>query len=188
MPEAVRRYLVALSMVAVAVTLPLWLGQLRRPAEDELEQQRAIRKARMEIWNKPLSEGRCVITSATFGGGQARLVRAEKDGIVFYAVLEGSPRKVPMNALYQSDWLRGHFGNAETATLAIYRSPEMALARASQLCPPKLRCLPGRPGCEAAGTPDPLQLFTGMSASRPAFSWEGTRPSAWPEASPATSR
>lgn len=173
------RVLAALSVAAVAVTVPLWIAGLRHPPETESDRQRAIRKARLDIWNKPLSEGRCAIASATFGGGRARLVRAEKDGTVYFAVLEGSPRKVPMNALYQGDWLRAQFGTAETVTLGIYRSPELALSRASQLCPPRLRCLPGRPGCEATPHATPLEIFTGLSATRPLSSWEGARPTDW---------
>lgn len=184
MPEVVQRILRAVSLIAVAVTVPLWLAQIRLEPETELEQQRAIRKARADIWNNPLSEGRCAIATATFGGGRARLVRVERDGTIHFAVLDTSPRKVPMNALYQGDWLRAHFGNAETVTLGTYRSAEMALARAGQLCPPQLRCLPGRPGCENAATASPLELFTGLSASRPPFSWEGTHPAPWPEDTP----
>lgn len=183
MREFAVRAFTALSVAAVAVTLPLWIAGLRHPPETEFEQQRAIRKARLDLWNKPLSEGRCAIASATFGGGQARLVRTEKDGTVYFAVLEGSPRKVPMNALYQGDWLRAKFGTNETATLGVYRSPELALARASQLCPPRLRCLPGRPGCEATPRATPLEIFTGLSTGRP-HAWEGARPADWPTPAP----
>ncbi|MDX2203514.1 MAG: hypothetical protein NW223_12255 [Hyphomicrobiaceae bacterium] len=181
MREVVPRILRAASLVAVAVTIPLWIGSLRLDPEDELERQRVLRKARVDLWSRPLTEGRCAISSAIFGAGRARLVRAGKDGTVHFVVLEGSPRKVPMNPLYQGDWLRANFGSAETVTLGTYRSSEMALTRAGQLCPPRLRCLPGRPGCEGGPGATPLELFTGLSASRPPFAWEGARPVPWPD-------
>jgi hypothetical protein len=97
---------------------------------------------------------------ANFGGGQARLVRAEMAGIVHFAVIENARRNTPMNALHQGDWLREKYGEAPTTTLGRFGSTKEALTRAGLLCPPARRCLPGRPGCEAIGAPrNPLDAF-----------------------------
>ncbi len=185
MLDVFRRYLVLLSGLAVAVTVPLWLQDIKKVPKDELESRQAIRKARLALWNKPLTDGRCAIATAYFGPGFARLVRADKDGTAHYAVLEGGSRKVPMNALYQGDWLRARFGAAETVTLATFKSSAAALARASQLCPPRLRCLPGRPGCDATPPLDALPAMTGLPAASHLVPWEGARPVTWPSTGPA---
>lgn len=152
-----RKLLIFLSLAAVALTVLLRGPQAMAPDQDEAG--RKLRQARLQLWNTPLSTGRCVIEVASFGGGKARLFRAEKDGTVHYAVVETAPR----NSLLQPerDWLRVQFGTREAALLGAFRSKEAAMGRAGWLCPPRLRCLPGRPGCTAGSDlASPFETFT----------------------------
>ena len=159
--RAPRRPLLLASVLAVAATGFLWAreaGTARTRADADA---RKTRKPDFERWNKPLGEGRCAIDIARFGGSRARLVRVEKNGTVHFAVIEMAARASPLGALQQGDWLQAKFGSAQTFTLGHFGSTAAALVRAGQLCPPALRCLPGRPGCGELATPpsDPLQLF-----------------------------
>jgi hypothetical protein len=108
-----------------------------------------------------VSEGRCRIRQAHFGGSRARLVRADKDGVVDFAVIDFLPRGNPMTANYQGDWLMATYGAAETTTLGYFGSARAALVRAAQLCPPPFRCWPGRAGCGEERALSPAELFTG---------------------------
>lgn len=149
------------TLVLVAATVGLWVHTALQAARHESGGARQSRKADFEKWNKPLSEGRCAIAVARFGGGRARLVRVETDGTIHFAVVESAVRNGPMNPLHQGDWLRSKYGAAPTTTLGTYSSTQAALNRAGQLCPPALRCLPGRPGCDRTETlPNPHDLFT----------------------------
>lgn len=107
----------------------------------------------------PVSEGRCAIRQAHFGGSRARLVRTRKDGVVHYAVIEFLPRGNPMTANYQGDWLRATYGAAETTTLGYFGSARAALVRAAKLCPPPFRCWPGRAGCGEERALSPVEQF-----------------------------
>lgn len=164
-PEHVRRHrglALALSLAAVAVTGLLWAHDAKNArARVEADASYSSRKPDFERWNRPLGEGRCAIDVARFGGTRARLVRVESNGTIHFAVIEMAARPSPLGALQQGDWLLGKFGTAPTVTLGHFGSTAAALNRASHLCPPALRCLPGRPGCEdvAAKPADPLELF-----------------------------
>lgn len=162
MHPVLRKALLAASIPVVAVSAVLWASSVWQTRRDEGEIVREVRKARFKLWNTPLDAGRCAISVANFGGGKARLVRAEKDGTIHFAVVESAQRTNPLSALQQGDWLKAQFGTAETTTLGTFISKEAALARAGQLCPPKLRCLPGRPGCkEHPSLPSPFEMFSG---------------------------
>lgn len=143
---------------------------MRAPLPEDAAQQ--ARRANFEKWNKPLVEGRCAISVARFGGSRARLVRVETGGTVHFAVVESPVRNGPMNPLYQGDWLLSKYGAAPTTTLGTYGSTQAALNRAGQLCPPSLRCLPGRPGCDqTAALPNPLDLFAPPAAPHLPPTW-----------------
>jgi len=160
MHARLRLLLVAVSMPAVAMTAVLWVRGLQAPAVDDGDIARAARRERLKIWNTPLDEGRCAISVAPFGGVRARLVRAEHEGTIHFAVIETPPRPTPLDALRQGDWLKMKFGASVTTTLGTYASAAAALARADRLCPPRLRCLPGRPGCQDHPVlPSPLQMY-----------------------------
>lgn len=169
MHPVVRKALIVASIPVVAVSAVLWASSVWQTRRDEGEIVREARKARFKLWNMPLEAGRCAISGADFGGGRARLVRAEKDGTIHFAVLESTQRSDPLAAMQQSDWLKAQFGTAETTTLGTFASKQAALARAGQLCPPKLRCLPGRPGCkEHPPLPSPFEMFPSPPIQEPA--------------------
>jgi hypothetical protein len=160
MPARLRALLVAVSVLVVAVTSVLWARSVLAPTRDGDEASTAARRARFKIWNTPLEAGRCAISVAQFGGLRARLVRAEHAGTIHFAVIETPPRPTPLDVLRQGDWLKLKFGDAETTTLGTYGSTKAAMARASRLCPARLRCLPGRPGCaDHPVLPNPLQMY-----------------------------
>ena len=161
MPSFVRPWLLGLACVgAVAATVGLWIRDRRDADRAREEGSIVVRRSKADVWSRPLTEGRCAITVAHFGGSRARLVRAERDGVIHFAVIESVPRGNPMNTLYQGDWLRSKFGTAETYTIGTFGSARAAAAKASQLCPPALRCLPERPGCEThPKLGNPLEQF-----------------------------
>lgn len=160
MRARLRALLVAVSVPVVAITAVLWARQILAPVQDDGDVARAARRERLKTWNTPLEAGRCAISVARFGGVRARLVRAEADGTIHFAVIETAPRPTPLDVLRQGDWLKLKFGPAPTTTLGTYGSTAAALARAGRLCPPRLRCLPGRPGCGAhPALPSPLQMY-----------------------------
>lgn len=158
---ATRSVLLLASILVVAVTSAVWIAASNETARRAQERATQSRAPDFQKWNKPLAEGRCAISIARFGGTRVRLVRVETEGTVHYAVIESIARNTPMNGLHQGDWLRSKYGAAPTVTLGTYGSTQAALNRAGQLCPPALRCLPGRPGCAeiAAPTPSPFDLF-----------------------------
>lgn len=159
--ETARGHLLLVSLVAVAATAALWARDASNARARAEADARNARKPDFERWNKPLGEGRCAIDVARFGGTRARLVRVESNGTIHFAVIEMAARTSPLGTLQQGDWLRGKFGAAPTVTLGHFGSTTAALNRAGQLCPPALRCLPGRPGCEevAVKSSDPLEMF-----------------------------
>lgn len=160
MPIGLRTLILALSVPLVAVTGVLWARSILTPLPEESDVALAARRARMKIWTTPLSDGRCAISVASFGGVRARLVRGERDGTVHFAVVETPKRPTPLDILHQGDWLKLKFGEAPTTTLGTYGSTAAALARAGKLCPPRLRCLPGRPGCrDQPALPNPLHMY-----------------------------
>lgn len=155
-----RGALLVVSILVVIATVGLWVRSAFLAPRHSRDSTDNRYKADFERWNKPLVEGRCAIAVARFGGSRARLVRVETSGTVHFAVVESTVRNGPMNPLYQGDWLRSKYGAAPTTTLGTYGSAQAALNRAGQLCPPALRCLPGRPGCDATETlPNPHDLF-----------------------------
>lgn len=158
---AIRSLAVLGSLCAVAATVALWVHAWAEAARRAEADARQARRPDFEKWNRPLGEGRCAIAVARFGGMRARLVRVETGGTVHFAVIESAPRNTPLNALQQGDWLRARYGAAPTTTLGTFGSTTAALNRAGLLCPPALRCLPGRPGCEevVARPMSPLDLF-----------------------------
>lgn len=160
MSARLRTILIAASIPIVSVTCILWARTVLSPHRDDGDAARAARRERLKIWNTPLEAGRCAISVAHFGGVRARLVRAEHDGTIHFAVVETPPRPTPLDILRQGDWLKLKFSDAETTTLGTFGSTKAALSRASRLCPPRLRCLPGRPGCGAHPTlPNPMDMY-----------------------------
>lgn len=160
MQARLRAVFVSASVPVVAITAVLWVSQVLAPVQDDGAVARAARRERLKIWNTPLDEGRCAISIAQFSGVRARLVRAEHEGTIHFAVIETPPRPTPLDVLRQGDWLKLKFGATPTTTLGTYGSTAAALSRASRLCPPRLRCLPGRPGCaEHPALPSPLQMY-----------------------------
>lgn len=159
MPGHSRTLLVAATGLLAAITVGKWISDARSPAHGEEAVARRARQERFKIWNTPLSEGRCAITTVTFGGTRARLVRVAHEGTIHFAVIEAPLKPTPLDVLRQGDWLRAQFGLAETATLGTFGTRAAALSTAGKLCPPRLRCLPGRPGCDTPNLPDPHKLY-----------------------------
>lgn len=169
MRDRLRPVLIIATIPLVAITSLLWLRALMTPVRDDGEVARAARRERLKIWNTPLAEGRCAISVAAFGGVRARLVRAERDGTIHFAVIESPPRPTPLDVLRQGDWLKLQFGASPTTTIGTYGSTAAALARAGRLCPARLRCLPGRPGCDMhPALPSPLDMYGPAMRTLPA--------------------
>lgn len=167
MRTRLRQASVAASVPLVAITAVLWASGLRSPAAEEAEIVRRAQRERLKIWSTPLEDGRCAISVATFGGTRARLVRAEHNGTIHFAVIEAPLKPTPLDILRQGDWLKAKFGVTQTATLGTYATKAAALSTAGRLCPPRLRCLPGRPGCEETPLlPNPMQMY-GPSLMQP---------------------
>ena len=155
-----RTLLVVVSVALVLLTAAAWTRSQRDPVRLAEDKARADHRQRLKIWNTPLDEGRCAISTASFGGTRARLVRGERDGTIVFAVIEAPARADPLEVLRQGDWLRSKFGAAPTTTLGSFSSKAAALSRAGQLCPPRLRCLPGRPGCsDTPAIPSPMEMY-----------------------------
>lgn len=154
-----RSALFSASLAAVVLTVLAMLFAHDEGRLDADEAARRLLQARLKLWNTPLADGRCAIKVASFGGGRTQLIRAEKDGTIHFAVVEVPTRASLLRP--EIDWLKLQFGTAETALLGAFRSKDAALRRAGLLCPPKLRCLPGRPGCPSEPTvASPVEMFT----------------------------
>ena len=103
--------------------------------------------------------GRCAISHARFGSKRAHLVKVMKGDVPNFVVIEVGKRD-PMMAFYRRDWVRSAYGSGEQTWLGEYGSAKAALAKASHLCPPSLRCWPGETGCGPADTLlSPFQMF-----------------------------
>jgi hypothetical protein len=89
---------------------------------------------------------RCAIYHARFGGQRAQLVRAMREGVANFVVLEMGKRD-PVLRVQRTLWLRAAYGEVEHAWLGEFSSAEAAMARAALFCPPALRCWLGEAGC-----------------------------------------
>ncbi len=106
--------------------------------------------------------GRCAIAHAHFGSKRAHLVKVMKGGVPNFVVIEVGKRD-PMMAFYRKDWVRSTYGGGAQTWLGEYGSAKAALAKASHLCPPSLRCWPGEIACGPAETLlSPFQMFVGQ--------------------------
>ena len=107
---------------------------------------------------------RCAINHARFGGQRAQMFKVTKDGVANYVVLEVSTKRDPLMRFIRNDWLRMAYGeSAERVWLGSFGSSDAALARAAELCPPSLRCLPGDAGCAVeARHATPARIFSGQ--------------------------
>jgi hypothetical protein len=132
----------------------------RRLAEVGEPQQKPARSAADQA---APAEGRCAINHARFGGRRAQMYKVIKDGVANYVVMEVGSKRDPLMRFIRNDWLRTAYGeNAERVWLGGFASSEEALARAAELCPPPLRCLPGDEDCAAeARHATPAQVFSG---------------------------
>jgi hypothetical protein len=108
--------------------------------------------------------GRCAINHARFGGQRAQMFKVTKDGVANYVVMEVGSRRDPLMRFIRNDWLRMAYGEAaQRIWLGSFSSTDAALARAAELCPPSLRCLPGDAGCAVeARHATPAQIFSGQ--------------------------
>jgi hypothetical protein len=93
-----------------------------------------------------VSSVRCSIFHARFGGPRARLVKVVGDRTNHFVVLD-MQRSNPAIARTQRNWLESRYGDAEVYEVGQFPTPEAALEKASELCPPHLRCWPGDAGC-----------------------------------------
>jgi hypothetical protein len=134
----------------------------RRLAEVEEPRQVSARSAADRA--AAPAEGRCTINHARFGGQRAQMYKVVKDGVANYVVMEVGSKRDPLMRFIRTDWLRTAYGeNAERVWLGGFASSEDALARAAELCPPPLRCLPGDEECAAeARHATPAQVFSGQ--------------------------
>jgi hypothetical protein len=79
------------------------------------------------------AEGRCIIKRAVFGGTVSALLKAKKDRVVHYIVLD-LPADNPRMPDYQSNWLEANYGAATPSLVGVYPSVEAAIAQAASLC------------------------------------------------------
>jgi hypothetical protein len=143
----------------VALTGAFALG--RRLAEVEEARQMP---ARSQADQAAAAEDRCAINHARFGGQRAQMYKVMKDGVANYVVMEVGSKRDPLMRFIRNDWLRTAYGEtAERVWLGGFSSSEDALARAAELCPPSLRCLPGDEDCAAeARHATPAHVFSGQ--------------------------
>jgi hypothetical protein len=142
----------------VMLTGALAIGQ--RAAKVEEEPQPAVRSAA----DAAPATGRCAINHARFDGGRAQMYKVIKDGVTNYVVMEVGSKRDPLMRFIRNDWLRMAYGEeARPVWLGGFASGDAALARASELCPPHARCLPGDAGCPVEPRhATPAQVFTGQ--------------------------
>jgi hypothetical protein len=154
----------ALSVAALtAAGLVLLTGAFalsRRPAK--LEEPRPT--IRVQADEAAPAEVRCAINHARFGGPRAQMYKVMRDGVANYVVMDIGSKRDPLMRFISNDWLRTAYGEtAERVWLGGFSSSEDALARAAELCPPPLRCLPGDEDCAAeARHATPAQVFSGQ--------------------------
>jgi len=105
---------------------------------------------------------RCAINHARFGGRTAQLYKVVKDGMANYVVMEIGSRRDPLMRFIRNDWLRMAYGEAaQRVWLGSFSSSDAALAKAAELCPPPMRCLPGDEDCAVeARHESPAQIFS----------------------------
>jgi hypothetical protein len=135
-----------LSLAAMAAAtlllLTLTTEYSRRSNQDGLD---APRRPTRSVDAEPASS-RCAIFHARFGGSRAQLVKVMVGSVPNYVVIEVG-RRDPLMRRQRVNWLRATYGDGEQSWLGDYGSPEAALLRAAQLCPPQLRCWPGEEDC-----------------------------------------
>ncbi|HZT47450.1 MAG TPA: hypothetical protein VFA64_05715 [Hyphomicrobiaceae bacterium] len=90
--------------------------------------------------------GPCALDYARFGGQRAQLIKIVRGSVANFIVLEVASRD-PLQRSQRVRWLRAAYGEAEHVWLGEFVSPEAALERAVQLCPPAWRCGEGEEGC-----------------------------------------
>jgi hypothetical protein len=90
--------------------------------------------------------GPCALDYARFGGQRAQLIKVVRGGVANFVVLEVASRD-PLQRSQRLRWLSAAYGDAEHVWLGEFASPEAALERAVQLCPPAWRCMEGENGC-----------------------------------------
>jgi hypothetical protein len=107
---------------------------------------------------------RCAINHARFGGRRAQMYKVIKDGVINYVVMEVGSKRDPLMRFVRKDWLRVAYGeDTQHVWLGGFGSSDAALARAAELCPSHVRCLPGDAGCATeARHATPAQLFSGQ--------------------------
>lgn len=112
----------------------------------------------------PAVNGRCAINHARFGGQRAQMYKVTRDGVANYVVMEVGSRRDPLMRFIRNDWLRMAYGEgAERVWLGSFGSSDAALAKAAQLCPPPLRCLPGDADCAVEPRhATPTEIFSGQ--------------------------
>jgi hypothetical protein len=105
---------------------------------------------------------RCAINHARFGGQRAQMFKVTKDGVANFVVLEVGSKRDPLMRFIRNDWLRMAYGEGSPrAWFGGFDTVDAALAKAAELCPPALRCLPGDAACEVeARHATPAQIFS----------------------------
>jgi hypothetical protein len=109
-----------------------------------------------------VATARCAINHARFGGQRAQMFKVTKDGVANFVVLEVGSKRDPLMRFIRNDWLRMAYGeDAPRVWLGGFDTVDAALAKAAELCPPPLRCLPGDAACEPeARHATPAQIFS----------------------------
>jgi hypothetical protein len=105
---------------------------------------------------------RCAINHARFGGRRAQMYKVTKNGVANYVVMEIGSRRDPLMRFIRNDWLRMAYGQgAQRVWLGSFSSSEAAVAKAAELCPPPMRCLPGDEGCAVEARHEtPAEVFS----------------------------
>jgi hypothetical protein len=114
------------------------LGNGRESASD--------RDAAQSVTAALADRGPCALDYARFGGQRAQLIKAVRGTVANFVVLEVAGRD-PLQRSQRIRWLRAAYGDAEHVWLGEFASPEAALARAAELCPPAWRCRETDAGC-----------------------------------------
>jgi hypothetical protein len=155
-----------LSLAAIAAAgLVLLTGAYafsQRIARVEESPRRAVQSPADEA--AAIATGRCAINHARFGGQRAQMFKVTKDGVANFVVLEVGSKRDPLMRFVRNDWLRMAYGEAaQRVWLGGFATVDDALAKAAELCPPPLRCLPGDAACALeARHATPAQIFSGQ--------------------------
>jgi hypothetical protein len=113
----------------VATALVVWTSahSLMRPAQRSDRQPR--KPAPTEVSNL-----RCTITRAVFGGTEAAVLKIKKDRKLHYVVMD-LPTNHPRMPDYQSGWLKAAYGDVSpSAIVGVFPTVDDAVAKAASLC------------------------------------------------------